>query len=147
MPRSLNGARDRAGALDRPGWPIERREETVARRVHLSPAEALELRPHETVVSLDEVVPLAVAELDGLLRGADDVGEQHRREHAVDLRLLPRPLVPDAVQELPDRLDDLVRVDPGRVVFPGQLDHLRTGNALGQVAAVRRSRLPRRRGE
>ncbi len=102
------------------------------------PRNARELRAHEAVVALDEIVPLAVAELDRLLRRADDVGEEHRREHAVDLRLLPSSLGPDAVQELRDRFDDLVGVDPGRVVDPGQLDQLRAGNALSEVATVAR---------
>ena len=99
--------------------PVERREEPVAGGVDLPSAEARQLRPHDTVVTLDELMPLAVAELDRLLRRADDVREEHGREHAVDLRLLPGPLVPDSPQELLDRVDDLVGVDPGRVVDSG----------------------------
>ncbi len=111
MPSSRTELGDGAGALDRAGRPVEGREEAVAGSVDLPAAKALELRSHETVVTLDELVPLAVAELDRLLRRADDVREEHGREHAVDLGLLPGSLLPDTVQELPDRLDDLVRVD------------------------------------
>ena len=87
-------------------------------------------------MALDELVPLPIAELDRLLRRADDVREEHRRQHAVDLGLLPGSLLPDTAQELRDRLDRLIRVDERSMVVPRQLDQLCAGNTLGHVATV-----------
>ena len=42
------------------------------------------------VVALEHVAPGAVAQLGGALGGADDVGEQDRRQHAVGLALVAR---------------------------------------------------------
>ena len=55
--------RDGAGALDGPRRSVESREEAVAGGVDLAPAETRQLCAHEPVVALDELVPLAVAEL------------------------------------------------------------------------------------
>lgn len=66
---------DRAGAADRPRGAVERREEPVRGRVELPPAEARELRSHGFVVASDEVVPGAIAELDGPRGRVDDICE------------------------------------------------------------------------
>jgi hypothetical protein len=105
-----------AGAVDRPSRPVERCEEAVTCGVDLPAAKTYELRPDDTVMALDEVVPLAVAELDRLFGRADDVGEEHRNEHTVDLRLLPGSLFPHPEQKFPDRLQHLVGVHERRVV-------------------------------
>ena len=53
---------DGGRAPDRPRRPVERGEETVARRLHLAAAERLELLADGCVVVVEEVLPAAVAE-------------------------------------------------------------------------------------
>jgi hypothetical protein len=74
---------DRDRAADRAAGTIEHRERSVAERLHEPPSVALDLLAHLDVVALKQRPPLAVTELGGTLGRADDVGEQHRREHAV----------------------------------------------------------------
>ena len=106
------------GAADRARRPVEAREEPVARGVDLAPAKALELAPNRGVVSLQQLAPAPVAELGRPLRRADDVGEEHRREHAVGLGRLAH-----AGQELADLVEDLApAVCPGHVRVARQLD-------------------------
>src|SRR5206468_5668421 len=92
-------------AADRPGRPVEGREEAVAGRVDRAAAEANELAAHELMVALEQLAPSAIAERGGALTGADDVGEEHGSEHAVGLALLPATRVPAFPQETldPDR--------------------------------------------
>src|SRR6266702_7293968 len=77
---------DRAGAMDSPGGAVERREETVASRVHLPPTEPRELAADDLVVFLEEFPPGAVAEVGSMGSRIDDIGEQHGREHPIRLR-------------------------------------------------------------
>ena len=44
--------------------------------------------------------------------------------------------MPHAGEELLDLVEDLVAVDPGQMVVPGQLDEARTRNVLSDVAAL-----------
>src|ERR1700730_7043040 len=53
---------DRRRAAHGTGWPVEGREEPVAGRVDLAPAEAREVAAHERVVSIQHLVPTLVAE-------------------------------------------------------------------------------------
>src|SRR4029077_13095365 len=71
--------------------PVEGREEAVARRVNLPAAEAAQLLAYGGVVPLEQGAPGAVAEPGGVLRGAHDVGEQHRGQHAVVVDHRARP--------------------------------------------------------
>src|SRR5438876_66557 len=70
---------------------VEGREEAVARRVNLPAAEAAQLLAYGGVVPLEQIAPGAVAEPGGMLRGAHDVGEQHRGQHAVVVDHRARP--------------------------------------------------------
>ena len=108
---------DRSRAADRARRPVEGGEEPVAGRLHFATAERLELVADGGVVIVEELLPTAVAERCRPLGRADDVGEHDRGEHPVGLGCDPR-----AGQELPDLLDDRVRVAaPGKVVLAGQL--------------------------
>src|SRR6266581_7910579 len=76
-PKLTYGRCDRLCALDRARGAVEAGEESVAGGVHLGATEAGELPADRAVVLVEEVAPAAVAELRHLLRGADDVREQH----------------------------------------------------------------------
>src|ERR671919_915469 len=69
----------------RSGRPVERGEEPVARGLDLTSAPAIELASDRLVVTVDELLPRAVTDLGGACGRPGDVGEQHRREHAVGL--------------------------------------------------------------
>src|SRR6266446_4491040 len=111
---------------------VEGREEAVARRVNLPAAEAAQLLAYGGVVPLEQIAPGAVAEPRGVLRGAHDVGEQHRGQHAVVVDHRARP-----GEELLDRCEHRLHV-PGieEVVVSRQLHELGTSDVLGKVAAV-----------
>ncbi len=79
--------------------PSNEAKEAVAGRVDLGTSEALEEGAHARVMSLDEVTPTRVAELGELLGRADDVREEHRREHALEFCFL----TPDLAEECVDR--------------------------------------------
>ena len=69
-------------------------------------------------------VPAAVAELARALGGADDVGEQDRREHAVVVRRRA-----SARQELLDLLEQAVLVSrPEQMFVAGELDEACPGD-------------------
>ena len=87
------------------------------------------------VVLVEQLAPAPVAELGRALGRADDVGEEHGREHAI--RLGPGP---DAREELLDLVDDRVGIArPDEVLVAGELDELRARDLL------RRSSVPPRR--
>src|SRR5712691_5368544 len=75
-PQPLDSLGDRAGAADRPRWPVEGGEESVARSVDLRAAGERELAPDQRVVPLEELAPARVPKLDGGGGGIDDVGEE-----------------------------------------------------------------------
>jgi hypothetical protein len=105
-PEQAHRLDDRAGAPHgRPGR-VERREEAVAGRIHLATAEPLELRTHERVVAGQQPRPAAVSQLHGALGRADDIGEEHRREHALAI----------VVAVVAGRLDDPAHVGREGVV-------------------------------
>jgi hypothetical protein len=78
----------RESATDRARGPIESSQEAVSGGVHLAAAKALELPPHQLVVSSDEVVPVVIAEPRGSLGRSDDVGEENRRQDSIGLVLV-----------------------------------------------------------
>ena len=71
------------------------------------------------MVRVEQLPPAPVTELARALRRADDVGEEHGREHTVRLRCLP-----NARQELADLFEHLVgsAAGPRHVARTGQLD-------------------------
>src|SRR5437764_13783900 len=63
---------DRARGPHRPRRAVEGRQEAVASRVDLAPTELRQVLANQRVVGVEQVAPLAVAQLGGLRRGADD---------------------------------------------------------------------------
>ena len=129
----LGGVEDRARAADRARRAVEGGEEAVAGRLHLAAAEALERararsRSWRSSSSRQRWSPSSAA----VLGGVDDVGEEHRREHALGLGLGAR-----AGEELLDLAERQLGVlVPGDVVVAGQLDEPGVRQVLGQPAAV-----------
>ena len=133
---------DGGRAADRAAGAVEHGERAVAERLHEPPAMALDLLAHQAVVALQQGPPGAVAELRGTLGRADDVGEQHRREHAVaDDRS------PHTGQEMLDLVGDgVLRAEPERPL-PGKLRHSgRLGCARRRSASGARRGTSRARG-
>ena len=84
--------------------------------------------------ALEQLAPAAVAELDGPLGRADDVGEEDGGQHAVGLR------VPAACRSgTPRSRRRSRRRSPAEIQWssPGQLDELRARDPGGEVAALR----------
>src|ERR671918_6792 len=73
----------RGRALDGQAWGVERRQEAVPGRVHLSTAISFELRSQQSVVALQELAPVPGADRRRSLRRTHDVSEQDRRQDAV----------------------------------------------------------------
>jgi hypothetical protein len=73
--------------LFRTGGAIEGGEETVPQALHFVAAKPADLSSHRLVVAVEQRAPLPVAEFGGTLCRVDDVGEQHRRQHAIDFNL------------------------------------------------------------
>jgi hypothetical protein len=71
-----------AQAIARAG-PSKTAQEAVPRDVQLAAAEAPQLPPHARVVLLEELAPLAIAELGRTLGRSDDVGEEDGGERAL----------------------------------------------------------------
>ena len=117
-------------ALDRSSRSVERRQEAVANCLHLGAAVAVELATHRRVVTVEQLAPGSVAELAGPLRGVDDVGEEHCRQHAIGGRALAH-----AGEELLDLVHDVVA--PARCVrqrvAAGEHDQAGVGNVVGEV--------------
>jgi hypothetical protein len=83
-------------------------------------------------VYLQHLSPAPVPKPPRLLRGADNVGEQHRGQH-------PRRLgeAADTGQELLDMAQgELRRLPDQRVLDSRKLDQLRSRDVLGEVASV-----------
>src|SRR5262249_19147868 len=88
----------------------------------------LELAPHQRVVALEELAPLAVAEPCGEGGRADDVGEEQGGEDAVRLRRGA-----DTGQELLHLTKQGIRfTSPRQGVRARELDQLRARDVLGQ---------------
>ena len=75
---------------------LERRQESVTCRVDLPAAERLEPGAEARMVIPEQLCPGTITELDQLSGGVDDVGEQHRRQHAPreGLEVLEPPSMP-----------------------------------------------------
>jgi CMP/dCMP kinase len=71
------------------------------------------------VVVLNQLAPAAIAKIDGVLRRAHDVGEQHGREHPIEIRLLRAHGSVEAVDLADHRLPV---AQPRKMVRPVELD-------------------------
>ena len=135
-PSSGTARHDRVGAPHRTRRPVETREEAVTGRVDLASAKADELLPDERVMSLNQIAPARVSQFRCALRGADDVGEEQRREDAIGLGWLPRSRLPRAGQKLSNGRKELALIDgPDDGVTGWHLDESCAGDPLGNVAA------------
>jgi len=98
--------------------------------LHLASAKARDLLPRGLTVSIEERAPTAVADLCGALGRVDNVGEQHRGQRPVRLRLVTR-----LGQEFLDLVDDAIgdaAIIEGPMVGPGVL---RSRNPGGELAS------------
>ena len=82
QPLALGGTHDRRRAMQRRRRRGEGGEQPVASRVHLAPAEALELHARGLEVLREQVPPARVAQPRGDRGGVDEVREEKRDEHA-----------------------------------------------------------------
>src|SRR5439155_10731765 len=105
----------------------------VAGGVDLAPPEARQLLPDCAVVAHQELAPRPVTELPGARARADDVGEEHGREHPFRLRLGPPARAPHADQELLRLVERPLEARAEEELTPGQLDEPRTRDPLGHV--------------
>ena len=87
------------------------------------PSKRASSRRTDRVVLLEQLAPAAVAELGGALGRADDVGEEHRREHAVGRRVSRMPGQELADLRRPSR--------PGRTTGRGRLREARRTSRPG----------------
>src|SRR3954463_12818618 len=74
---------DRDRATDRSRGAVEGREESVAGRVDLPAAMALEPSSDERAICVQQVAPPGITDLGSLTRRLDDVVEEDCGEHAV----------------------------------------------------------------
>src|SRR5688572_28704819 len=79
-PELFHASADRACAVDGVPRGVEAHEEAVARRVDLNALEPNDLVSDGHPILLEEGAPSCIAEPIGMIRRADDVGEEKRRE-------------------------------------------------------------------
>src|ERR671934_399381 len=130
-PELVHSVDDRVRAADRPRRPVEGGEEPITCGVLFFASVARQLASHERVMALEQLAPGTVAELGGAVRGADDVGEEHRGEHAV--RHLWRRL---AAHEALDLLRDLGREEDAPVVLAGHAQRVRSRDVPRYLAGI-----------
>src|SRR5262245_16255577 len=85
------------------------------------------------MMAFEKLAPCRVAYGPHLLGRADDVREEHGREHSVELRLL-RPCPGDEALELGEHRFAIAHKRP--VLVSGKLDELRTRDLLCDVHGV-----------
>jgi len=110
-PARISSPSSRTAAIAAPPQRIARAgpsklARNISGSVDLTAAETLELTPHRGMVRVEELTPAPVADLACAFGRADNVREQHGREHAVGLVRLAH-----SGQELPDLVEDLVAFD------------------------------------
>ena len=83
-----NGLDDRLPASHRAGWSIERCEEAVTSSVDLDASKANKQSADNGMMSFDELAPPTVAKRGRSLGGTDEISEEDRREHSVEIGFL-----------------------------------------------------------
>jgi hypothetical protein len=73
-----------AGATNTARWTIKGGEKSVAGRFDLTAAKACEIATDRGVMMIQEITSALVAECGSLLGGADDIGEEDRRQDTID---------------------------------------------------------------
>src|SRR5438309_833778 len=96
---------DRLRTSHRARRAIKRGDDAVTCWVDSSSAMTFKLAFDERVMVVEKPRPPFVTELRGMLRGTHDVGEQHRRQGAINFTNRRR-----AGDELFDVIDEIVRV-------------------------------------
>ena len=76
---------DRLRTPDRASRTVEGREDAVARGVHVAAPVTFDLYTSALVVTREDGTPLGIAHRASFLGRANDVGEQHGGEHAVEI--------------------------------------------------------------
>jgi len=84
-PEVANGGADRLRAADRSRRAVEDRQQAIACRDDLASTEPVELLACDGVVPIEQLLPRVITERPGSFGGADDVREEHRREHSLGL--------------------------------------------------------------
>ena len=128
--RGANGA----GAMDRPGRPVEGGQETVTEGLHLSSAEPRKLAAHRLVVRVEQIAPTLVARRLRTFGRIDNVLKDHSREYSIDRRSRSRPR--QKLLDLREHLVVGVVVEKEEMICPRKLDQSGTRNARGQFAAA-----------
>jgi hypothetical protein len=120
---------DVAGAANRARWAVENRDKRIADRIDFASAEPGKLLPNQNVVLLKELQPGPITTVHHSLGRANNIREEHRREHAI--RLAGWFV---SGQDFLDFVDDLVAIlCPPRVIHAMELDKTRPWDVLGQV--------------
>jgi hypothetical protein len=90
-----------------------------------------QLRPDDSVVRIEQRMPVTVADLRSPPRRVHDVGEQHRGENPIvgHLSLVPGEELGDFLERRPPRLNEVVHV------APRQLNVLRAREVISDVLA------------
>ena len=123
------GSSDLERAADRPRRTVERCEEAVTGRVEFLTGEAAQLASYGPVVLVEERGPAFVAEALHVLGRAHEVGAEDRRQNPLGRRRRTC-----TSEELLDLVEDLIGVDGGYVVVPGELDEARPLDPRGDVS-------------
>src|SRR5262249_8157677 len=112
-------------------WTVEGSENAIASRLDLMAMKPREVAAYRGVMLVEKVVPAMIAQRRSLLRRADYVGKEHRRQHPVGFGSGPR-----TGQEFLDRIGDLrgVFADEGYVVGPWQFEIAGARNVLCEIA-------------
>src|SRR5262249_48468889 len=76
---------DRRGAAHGTGRTVKGRKKPVAQGLDLTTAKPSELLAHRIVMAVEQIAPSSVAKLRRPSRRVDDVSEQHRRQHPIEL--------------------------------------------------------------
>src|SRR3954453_2306986 len=122
---------DRAGTANAARWTVKRCEKAVARSLHLMAAKSRQIAADGGVMMVEQIAPALVAEVRGLFSGADDVGEKHGGENAVDRHMRPR-----VREKFLDRVGNFLSIRPGVIEMVGarKLEQPRAGNLRRHVA-------------
>src|SRR4030095_13732682 len=125
-PQLSNRIADVAGAANRARRAIENRDKRIADRIDFASAKAGKLLPHQGVMLLKELQPGPISAVHHSLGRANNIREEHRREHAI--RFAGWFV---AGQHFLDFIDDLVAVlCPPRVIRPLEVDKTRPWDVL-----------------
>ena len=121
---------DRRRTVDGPCGSVKGGQHSVTGHLDRPSSVLLEFAADDSVVLVEQVAPVSVAERRGALRGRDDIREEDGGQHTVGLALVAL-----AGEELLDLINDLVRVrDPRPVVVARKLDVVGVWNLFREPA-------------